>query len=43
MTESSWYTNKCHPSISQLVEFAKLLNLNIKELTEDYDTNILGF
>ena len=39
MTVSRWCTNKNQPSISQLVEIAKLLNVDIKELIEDYDTN----
>lgn len=41
MTVSRWCTNKNQPSISQLVEIAKLLNVDIKELIEDYDTNTL--
>jgi transcriptional regulator with XRE-family HTH domain len=31
MTVSRWCTNKNQPSISQLVEIAKLLNVDIKE------------
>lgn len=38
MTVSRWSTNKNQPSVSQLVEIAKLLKVEIKELIEDYET-----
>ena len=34
MTVSRWSTNKVQPSVFQLVEIAKLLEVNIKELIE---------
>ena len=34
MTVSRWSTNKVQPSVSQLVEIAKLLDVDIKELIE---------
>ncbi|MBF1537160.1 MAG: helix-turn-helix transcriptional regulator [Prevotella salivae] len=34
MTVSRWSTNKVQPSVSQLVEIAKLLEVDIKELIE---------
>lgn len=34
MTVSRWSTNKVQPSVSQLVEIAKLLEVNITELIE---------
>lgn len=38
MTVSRWKTNKIQPSISQFVEIAKLLQVDIKDLLEiDYD------
>lgn len=39
ITVLRWHTNKNQSSISQLIEIAKLLNLDIKELINDYDTN----
>lgn len=38
MTVSRWSTNKNQPSVSQLVEIAKLLKVDIKDLIEDYET-----
>ena len=38
MTVSRWKTNKIQPSMSQFVEIAKLLQVDIKDLLEiDYD------
>ncbi len=34
MTVSRWSTNKVQPSVSQLVEIAKLLEVDIKDLIE---------
>ena len=34
MTVSRWSTNKVQPSVSQLVEIAKLLEVDIKNLIE---------
>lgn len=34
MTVSRWCTNKAQPSIAQLVEIAKALNVDAKELLE---------
>jgi DNA-binding Xre family transcriptional regulator len=34
MTVSRWSTNKVQPSVSQLVEISKLLEVDIKELIE---------
>ncbi len=42
MTVSRWCTNKNQPSISILIEIAKLLNVDIKDLIEDSDTILLG-
>lgn len=38
MTVSRWSTNKNQPSVSQLIEIAKLLKVDIKNLIEDYET-----
>ncbi len=35
ITVSRWTTNKIQPSMSQFVEIAKKLNVDIKELIED--------
>ncbi len=34
MTVSRWSTNKVQPSVSQLVEIAKLLEVDIKDMIE---------
>lgn len=34
MTVSRWCTNKTQPSVSQIIEISKLLNVDIKELLE---------
>lgn len=36
MTVSRWTTNKTQPSVSQLIEIAKLLNVSIEDLVESY-------
>ncbi|WP_346343518.1 helix-turn-helix transcriptional regulator [Porphyromonas levii] len=33
---SRWTTNKTQPSVSQLIEIAKLLNVSIEDLVESY-------
>lgn len=38
MTISRWVTNKVQPSISQFVDIARLLQVDIKELLEPYVT-----
>lgn len=41
MTVSRWRTNKVQPSVAQLVEIAKLLKVDIKDLIEaDFDYEI---
>lgn len=36
MTISRWSTNKAQPSLDQLIEIAKLLNVNLNDLVEPY-------
>lgn len=41
MTVSRWRTNKVQPSVAQLVEIARLLKVDIKDLIEaDFDYEI---
>lgn len=41
MTVSRWHTNKVQPSVAQLVEIARLLKVDIKDLIEaDFDYEI---
>ena len=41
MTVSRWRTNKVQPSVTQLVEIARLLKVDIKDLIEaDFDYKI---
>lgn len=37
ITISRWTTNKIQPSVSQLIEVAKLLKVDIKDLLEPYE------
>lgn len=37
ITVSRWTTNKNQPSISQLIEMAKLLKVDINDLLEPYE------
>lgn len=37
MTVSRWSTNKAQPSLTQLIEIAKLLNVKLDDLVEPYD------
>lgn len=37
MTVSRWTTNKNQPSVSQLIEISKVLNVDIKDLLEPYE------
>lgn len=37
MTISRWCTNKAQPSVEQLIELAKLLNVKIDDLLEPYN------
>lgn len=36
MTISRWSTNKTQPSLDQLIEIAKLLNVKLDDLVEPY-------
>ena len=36
MTVSRWTTNKIQPSVSQLIEIAKLLSVRLDDLVEPY-------
>ena len=38
MTVSIWSTNKVQPSVSQLIEIAKLLDVTLEDLVEPYNT-----
>ena len=38
MTISRWSTNKAQPSLDQLIEIAKLLNVKLDDLLEPYNT-----
>lgn len=40
ITVSRWCTNKNQPSMSQFIEIAKILQVDIKDLLEDYDENL---
>ncbi len=37
MTISRWSTNKAQPSLDQLIEIAKLLNVKLDDLLEPYN------
>lgn len=37
MTISRWTTNKAQPSLNQLIEMAKLLNVKLDDLLEPYN------
>lgn len=37
MTISRWSTNKAQPSLNQLIEMAKLLNVKLDDLLEPYN------
>ena len=39
MTISRWSTNKTQPSLDQLIEIAKLLDVKLDDLLEPYNTN----
>lgn len=39
MTISRWSTNKAQPSLDQLIEIAKLLNVKLDDLLEPYNAN----
>ncbi len=36
MTVSRWTTNKIQPSVSQLIEIAKMLSVSLDDLVEPY-------
>ena len=36
MTVSRWTTNKIQPSVSQLIEIAKMLSVRLDDLVEPY-------
>ncbi len=38
ITVSRWRTNKVQPSMNQFVEIAKLLNVTVDDLLEDYNS-----
>ena len=38
MTISRWSTNKTQPSLDQLIEIAKLLDVKLDDLLEPYNT-----
>lgn len=39
MTISRWSTNKVQPSLTQLIEIAKLLHVKLDDLVEPYNLN----